>query len=435
VQSLFDQCGVLRANTLEELFDITQAIAAAPLPGGRQVAIVTDAGGPAIMATDALPAAGLGLSKLSQSTRDRLRKVVPPEASIENPVDMIASADSKRYRKVLQIVLKDPAVHGAIVICVPPVIVDVEETAKAIAQVGHASGKPVLGVFMGADYASKGRTILEQQGIPSYLFPESAVRAFGAMADYARIRARPIGRERRFRVDLRRARRIVARARTEGRSALKDLEALELMRCYGVPLPRTILAKGPQEAIAAARQIGYPVVMKVSSPKVSHKTEVGGVLLDLRSDAEAFHAFHQLADRARAHGFANALEGVLVQPMVQGGQEVIVGSSRDPQIGPMVMFGLGGVFAEHFKDVNFRIAPLTDVDAREMVRTIKAFPLLQGVRGAPPSDVPFLEEAVLRVSQLVCDFPEVASLDLNPFRVFGEGKRGLAVDARVFLRR
>src|SRR2546427_469766 len=195
---------------------------ATPLPKGRDLAIVTDAGGPAIMATDALPAAGLNLAKLSKATRDRLAKVVPPEASTENPVDMIASADSKRYRQVLEIVLRDEAVHGAIVICVPPVIVDVEATAQAISQVAKSSGKPVLGVFMGADYASKGRTILEQQGIPSYLFPESAVRALGAMAEDTRIRARPLGRPPRFPRNRARARHILAGARAERRQSPKD---------------------------------------------------------------------------------------------------------------------------------------------------------------------------------------------------------------------
>jgi acetyl coenzyme A synthetase (ADP forming)-like protein len=433
VQSVFDQCGVIRANTLEELFDFTQALAGAPLPAGRNIAIVTDAGGPAIMATDALPAAGLALARLSDKTKERLRAVVPAEASVENPVDMIASADSKRYRDVLKLVLADAAVDGAIVICVPPVIIDVEETAEEISKVAAGSGKPVLGVFMGADYASKGRTILEKHGVPSFIFPESAVRAFSAMAEYARIRARPVGRVRAFRVDHKAARAAIASAHRDGREALKDRETLDLLSAYGIPMPRTLFAPDADGAIACARKLGYPVVLKVSSPKVQHKTEVGGVILDLRSDAEVFHAYHQLLARARKHGFEDALEGVLVQPMVKGGQETIIGVARDAQFGHLVAFGLGGVFAEYFKDVNFRIAPLTDVDARELVRSIKAFPVLEGARGAAPADVRFLEEIVQRVSQLVVDFPEVSSLDLNPFRAFDAGKQGVAVDARVFL--
>ncbi len=433
VQGLFDQCGVIRANTLEELFDFTQALSGAPLPKGRNIAIVTDAGGPAIMATDALPAAGLDLARLSERTRAKIRAAVPPEASVENPVDMIASADAKRYGDVLRIVLAAPEVDGVIVICVPPVIIDVEATAEAISSVAGRSGKPVLGVFMGADYASKGRTILEGHGIPSFTFPESAVRAFGAMAEYSRIRARPVGRVARFRVNRAKAREILRRARAQGRDALKDREAIELLTAYGVPLPRTEFAHDAESAIARAREVGYPVALKVSSPRVQHKTEVGGVLLDLRSDAEVFHAYHTLVERARQHGFADSMEGVLVQQMVQGGHEVIVGATLDAQFGRMVAFGLGGIFAEHFKDVAFRIAPLTDVDAREIVSAVKSYAILEGVRGAPRSDIPFLEEMTQRVSQLVLDFPEIASLDLNPFRVFEEGKRGLAVDARVFL--
>jgi acetyltransferase len=433
VQSVFDQCGVIRANTLEELFDFTQALAGAPLPKGRRVAIVTDAGGPAIMATDALPAAGLSLAHLGDATKARLRRAVPPEASVENPVDMIASADSKRYRDVLRIVLDDDEVDGAVVICVPPVIIDVERTAEEISKVAAGSGKPVLGVFMGADYASRGRTILESHGVPSFTFPESAVRAFAAMAEYARIRARPVGRVRRFRVDRAAAAAAIASARRDGREALKDRETLALLAAYGIPMPETTFAANADEAIAKARSIGYPVALKVTSPKVSHKTEVGGVILDLRSDAEVFHAYHQLLERARKHGFADALEGVIVQQMVKGGQEIIAGAARDEQFGHLVAFGLGGVFAEYIKDVNFRIAPLTDVDARELVASIKAFPILKGVRGAAPADIRFLEEVVQRISQLVVDFPEIGSLDLNPFRAFEAGRKGLAVDARVFL--
>lgn len=433
VQSVFDQCGVIRANTLEELFDFTHALVGAPLPKGRNVAIVTDAGGPAIMATDSLPAAGLTLARLSDRTKAALRAAMPPEASVENPVDMIASADSVRYRKALKIVLDDPGVDGAIVICVPPVIIDVEATAEAISKVAAGCGKPVLGVFMGADYASKGRLILESRGVPSFTFPESAVRAYAAMADYARIKARPVGRVRTFRVDRAAVRAAISAARRAGRTALKDKETLAVLKAYGIPMPTTVFASSADEAIARAREIGFPVVLKVTSPKISHKTEVGGVILDLRTDAEVFHAYHQLLERAKKHGFADALDGVIVQQMVKGGQEIIAGAARDDQFGHLVAFGLGGVFAEYFKDVNFRIAPLTDVDARELVRSIRAFPVLQGVRGAPPADIAFLEEVVQRVSQLVADFPEIASLDLNPFRVFEAGKRGLAVDARVFL--
>jgi acyl-CoA synthetase (NDP forming) len=254
------------------------------------------------------------------------------------------------------------------------------------------------------------------------------------MAEYARIRARPIGRTRRFRVNRARAARIIARAQAQKREALKDGEWMDVLRAYGIPMPRTLAARSADEAIAKARQIGYPVVMKVSSPRISHKTEVGGVILDLRTDAEVFHAYHTLESRARKHGFQRSMEGVLVQEMVRGGQEVILGATLDPQFGHMVMFGLGGVFAEYLRDVAFRIAPISDVDAGELVRSVKAFPVLQGARGAAPSDIAFIEETAQRVSQLVSDFPEIASVDLNPFRAFEAGKKGVAVDARIFLK-
>lgn len=433
VQGVFEQCGVLRANTLEELFDWTQAISVAPLPKGRRIAIVTNAGGPGIMATDTLPAAGLELAQLTPSTIKRLRKALPVEAGVDNPVDMIASADAARYKRVLSLVLDDRGVDGAIVICVPPVMIDVERTAEAISNVAKGAGKPVLGVFMGSDYASRGRTILERHKIPSFIFPESAVHALGAMAEYARIQARPIGRSKRLPVDKRAASRVLERARREGRDALTDLECVDVFGHYGIRMPRTELARSPDEAIEKARSIGYPIVLKLSSRKLPHKTDVGGVILDLRSDSEVFHGYHKLEAIARKHGILDAMEGVIVQEMVEGGQEVILGATLDPHFGHLVMFGLGGIFAEHVKDVAFRIAPLTSVDAEELVGGIRAYPILEGVRGQPPSDVPYLEEMALRVSQLVSDFPFIASLDLNPFRVFKRGSGGLAVDARIFL--
>ncbi len=433
VQGVFEQCGVLRANTLEELFDWTQAISAAPLPRGRRVAIVTNAGGPAIMATDTLPAAGLELAHLSAATVSALKRALPAEAGLGNPIDMIASADASRYKRVLDLVLRDPGVDSAIVICVPPVIIDVEKTAEAISAVAKGAGKPVLGVFMGSDYASRGRTILERHNIPSFIFPESAVHALGAMAAYSRIRSRPIGKARKLRVNRQAAARVFARAAREGRDALTDLECVEVFSHYGIPLPKTELARTADEAIEKARSIGFPIVLKISSPRVPHKTDIGGVILDLRSESEVFHAFHKLEGLARKNGIADALEGVIVQEMVEGGQEVILGATRDPQFGHLVMFGLGGIFAEHVKDVAFRIAPLTTVDARELVGSIRAFPILEGVRGQPPSDVKHLHEMALRVSQLVSDFPGISSLDLNPFRVFERGRGGLAVDARIFL--
>jgi acetyltransferase len=433
VQGVFDQCGVLRADTLEELFDWTQAISAAPLPKGNRVAIVTNAGGPGIMATDTLPTAGLELAAFSPATVAGLRKALPIEAGMGNPVDMIASADAARYRRVLKLVMADPGVDGAIVICVPPVMIDVESTATAISEVAKGAGKPVLGVLMGADYASRGRTILESHHIPSFVFPESAVHAMGAMAEYARIRARPTGRVRRLRVDKRAAKAVFDRARREGRDALNDLECVEVFRNYGIPMPRTEIARSAEQAIEKAREIGFPIVLKISSPKLPHKTEVGGVILDLRTDSEVFHAYHRLEAIARKHGFLDSVQGTIVQAMVEGGQEVIIGATRDPQFGHLVMFGLGGIFAEHVKDVAFRIAPLSDVDARELVTGIRAFPILEGVRGQAPSDVGYLEEMVMRVSQLVSDFPHISSLDLNPFRAFARGSGGLAVDSRIFL--
>jgi acetyltransferase len=433
VQGVFDQCGVLRANTLEELFDWTQAISAAPLPRGPRTAIVTNAGGPAIMATDTLPAAGLELATLSSATVEKLRRALPAEAGLGNPIDMIASADASSYKRVLTAVLRDPAVDGAIVICVPPVIIDVEKTAEAISTVAKGAGKPVLGVFMGSDYASRGRTILERHNIPSFIFPESAVHALGAMAEYTRIQSRPIGKVKRLPVDRRAAAKVLERVAKEGRDALSDLECVEVLKHYGIRMPRTHLARSPEEAMEMARAVGFPVAMKISSPKLPHKTDVGGVLLDLRSESEVFHAHHKLQDIARSKGFADSLNGIIVQEMVEGGQEVILGATLDPQFGHLVMFGLGGIFAEHVKDVAFRTAPLTSVDAAELVGSIRAFPILEGVRGQAASDVPYLEEMALRVSQFVTDFNQIASLDLNPFRVFAKGEGGLAVDARIFL--
>jgi acetyl coenzyme A synthetase (ADP forming)-like protein len=429
-ESLLEQCGVLRVSSMEEMFVQAAALANQPVPRGNRVAIVTNAGGPGILCTDACVGLGLTLAELSPATRRGLAAALPPEASTANPMDMIASADAARYRAALRLVRSDPGVDALIAIFVSPIMIDALEVASAIAEA--ADGRtPVLSVFMGKQHSAEGVSRLRERRVPVYRFPEAAASALAAMVRYRELRDAPQGRERRYRVDTARARRAVGAARRDGRELLSAAETAEVLDAYGFPLVASRLARTAAEAIDAALGIGYPVVLKVASVAISHKTDVGGVKVDLRNADEVAAAFHDLRRRLalRAPDFA-----VQVQKMVRGGREVILGMTRDPQFGPVVLFGLGGVFTEILRDVSVRIHPLTDVDARTMVERVQAFPLLAGARGEKAVSLPLLEECLLRLSQLVGDLePDLQEMDLNPLMVTDRRDSSFVVDGRIVL--
>jgi acetyl coenzyme A synthetase (ADP forming)-like protein len=414
VDALFHQAGVLRADSLEELLDLTSLLSSQPLPRGNRVAILTNAGGLGILCVDACEAAGLSLSELSSKTRERLGSILPAEASVSNPVDMLGSAVASTYAEALPLLLGDHTVDAVIVLFVPPVVAGADEVASAIVRAVEKAGnteKPVLACVISAD----GTPAQLLSGVVApFSFPESAARALGRAAERTEWLRRPQGRTPMFSDIDRRAARKVVEDNSEG--WLDPDLTRRLLSAYGLPLVSEWSVATVEEAVMAADQIGYPVVVKTAQAGV-HKTESGGVAIDLRDS----HAVREAAERIGAP--------LLIQPMVRSGVEVLVGAVQDPVFGPLIALGPGGTLAELIGDAAFRLTPLTDYDAQELVRTGKAGRLLAGFRGAAPADGEALEDLLLRVSQLAEDLPELAELDLNT--VFAGPSGCVIVDARV----
>ncbi len=438
VNALFRQSGVIRTDTIEELFDTAMLLGSQPVPTGPGVAILTNAGGPGIMAADACESAGLTLAKLEPKTVKGLKSFLPAAASVRNPVDMIASADAPSYERSLRLLAEDKNVDSVIVIFVPPLVTGAEEVARAILAGAAGSKKPVLSCFMGSHGVPESLRSLQEGHIPSFAFPEAAARTLARAVSYGVWRAKPPGTVPAIPdVSTERAREAVAKAlggAKPGESRWMTSDRMEeLLRAYGIRTSGARTASNRGEAAVVAKSIGFPVAMKVRSPDILHKTDVQGVKLDLRSEEDAARAFDEIRSAlARANPSAR-FEGVTVERMIVGGVETIVGMTRDPSFGPVVLFGLGGVAVELLHDVSLRVAPLTDRDAEEMVHEIRGFPLLDGYRGAPKANVASLVDLIHRVSLLACDHEEVAELDLNPVVVFPGEAPCVAVDARVRL--
>ncbi len=428
--ALLAQCGVIRADSVEELFDYAMAFEDSPIPRGNRVAIVTNAGGPGIIIADACESAGLEVVELSERTKERLRDVFPEEASLRNPVDMIASATADSYRTALSLVLADEGVDAAIAAFVPPLGVRQKDVAQAIVEVrGELEGKPILAVLMGREGLPQGRAELHEAGVPAYTFPESAARALAALYRHRLWLERPIEEPERFDVDADRVSAVLDRVLGEGRGDVTEVEALEVFDAYGIPVVPHRVVETPEEAVRAAEELEMPVVVKGVSSGLVHKTEAGAVRVDLREPDEVREAAREVAAAVRASAGDDALQGILVQSFLQGGRETIVGVTHDPSFGPVVMFGLGGVYVEALGDVAFGVHPVSAVDAREMVRSIRGFPLLEGVRGEDPADLDALVDVIQRVSQLVGEHHRIRELDINPFFAFREG--GVAADGRI----
>lgn len=431
IDALLAQCGVLRAGSVQELFDIAMALEEQPIPRGNRVAIVTNAGGPGIMVADACEALGLEVVELSPETQAHLREVFPAEASVRNPVDMIASANAESYRVALASVLDDPNVDAAIAAFVPPLGVQQVDVARAIVDAHRArqpSDKPILAVLMGRHGFPEGRAELNEAGIPGYTFPESAAGALAAMVRYRQWLDRPVEEPTAFEVDRERARAILAGARADGRDRLKEHEALDLLEAYGISVVGHRMTTTHAEAREAAEACGYPVVLKAVAAGLVHKSDVGAVRVDIRSPEELDTAWGEMVRRVSEADLD--LEGILVEKFVSGGRETIIGMTTDPSVGPILMFGIGGIYVEALKDVAFRLAPVTEHDAWEMLDSIRGARLLQEYRGTRV-DRGAVVETIQRVSQLVGDFPEIAEMDINPFLAFRD--RGVAVDARFSL--
>jgi acyl-CoA synthetase (NDP forming) len=408
VDALFRQAGVMRTTTLEELFDVAALLAHQPLPAGPRVAIVSNAGGPAILAADACEANGLTLSPLSEPTVTALREVLPAAASLGNPVDMLASATPEQYERATRLLLADENVDSLLVIYVPPLVTQPEDVAHAITTGAATTRKPVIANFISTRGAPP-----ELAPIPSYRFPEAAVTALAHATTYAAWRGRPKGSIPQF-SDIHQdiVRRVVDIARERGGGWLTPAESQMLVEAVGISTASARLVTNEHDAITAAREIGYPVALKAAGPELVHKSDVGGVVLDIRDEEALRKAFGDLRSRVGAR-----MTAALVQQMVDGGVELLIGAVADPMFGPLIACGTGGVLVDLFQDSVFRIHPVTDVDANDMVESLKSAPLLRGYRGHAPVDKNAIVEALLRVSALLEICPEIQEVDINPLKV------------------
>jgi acetyl coenzyme A synthetase (ADP forming)-like protein len=430
VESLLAQCGVIRAGSIKELFVYASAFATQPVPRGDRVAILTNSGGPGILATDACVQLGLRMTTLAPETQDAMRAVLAPEASVANPVDMIASASAGSYEACLRALVADQNVDAVITIFTSLEMFDNVGVATAILKGLEGTDKPVLVVFMGKAGAREAVNLLKQAGLPVYTFPEDASHALSALVRYRRWLERPVGRVVAY-TDFHHAqiKGILEPCKAAGRHQLTLVEAQKVLEGAGIQVAPWREARDPDQAAEAAAQIGFPVALKISSAAIIHKSDVGGVRLKVRTPEDVRrHA----ADLLRAAVAADPQATLVVQRMVSG-TEIIFGVSVDAKFGPLMMFGLGGIFVEVLKDVAFRVHPISDVDAAEMVRSIKAFPILAGARGGKPVHLPALEQTLLRLDQLLTAFPEIRELDINPFFASADPAGCVAADARITL--
>ena len=430
--ALFQQSGVFRVQTIEELFDYAVAFANQPLPRSNRIAIITNAGGPGIMATDVTVHSGLKLASFSEDTIDVLKRNLPSTANINNPVDVIGDAGRDRYRAALQAVLQDNNVDGVIFILTPQSMTEIEATAEIIPELAKKSGKPVVASFMGLFDVSSGIEYLEGHGIPHYHFPEAAARAMGALYQYThwihRIHYEEISIER----DKQKAREIINRSLDNGTRYLGEVEGNEILASYGFPTLPARLVTSPEEAVQAVAEFG-PCAFKIVSPDIIHKSDVGGVRIGIFNAEQAVRAFDEIMAAVNKNKPNAAVRGIYAQQMAEKGVEVILGIKRYRIFGPLLMFGLGGIFVEIFKDVSFRLAPIRHNGARFMIRSIKAYPMLSGSRSSPLCDLEELEICLLRLSALAVDNPEIAELDINPLLVHDKGKGCSVADCRILL--
>ncbi len=436
-EALFHQTGVIRADTLGEMFDLAAALSSQPLPKGRRVALLTNAGGLGILCADACEAHGLVVQEIAKETQQRLRDFLPPAASVVNPVDMIASASAEDFSRAIAILLAAAELDALIVLTINiglPDIAAIRRRVHSAVAKARAAGneKPVLTCIMDS---VRMRNIRKPRGerLPNYTFPEDAARVLGKLARYAEWRDRPEGIIFEF-DDIRSqdARAICTNARQKhGASWLAAQDTRNVLSAFGLPMPPGGIGTTADDAAKIAAQIGFPVALKLASRTIVHKTEFGGVRLDLASEAAVQRAFAEIQQRVAKEHRLDEMEGVLVQPMIRGGVEVMVGVTQDPLFGPLIGFGLGGIHVEILKDVCFRVTPITDRDAAEMVRSIKGYRLLEGYRGYPAADVPAIEELLLRVARLVEEVPDISELDLNPVIVLPPGRGCQIVDARI----
>jgi acetate---CoA ligase (ADP-forming) len=428
----FKRAGVIRAENFEALFDYAMAFAFQPLPGGERVAIITNAGGPGIMAADAAEGLGLKMVAPSAESQARLRAVLPSAAAVGNPIDVIGDAEPDRYIKALEVVQDDENIDAILVVVTPQNMTRPLELAEKLAA-AHSGRKPMLAAFMGGKEVAAAKEKLMALGIPNYPAPDRAIAALKAMCDYAAWKRRPARVVTRFPVNRRRVDRIIQMQARSGGEQIGEVEAKEILRAYDFNILDGQLARTGDEAVENAERIGYPVVLKISSPDIIHKSDFGGVRINLANAEQVRDAFDLMMLRIQRRAPNAHLRGAYVEKMGQRGREVILGMTRDPQFGPMLMFGLGGIFVEVMKDVTFHLAPITAEEAMQMLKGTRSYALLQGARGQSPVDLDAIAGALQRISQLATDYPEIKELDINPFIVGPLGVQAYVADARMTL--
>ena len=430
--ALLKQSGTIRVDTMEELFDYATAFSKQPLPLKGDFVIVSNAGGPAIITTDACEKYGIKMADIT-SIRPKIDSVIPPWGSSRNPVDIVGDADFNRFDNVLTEVLKHKNVGSVITMCTPSGTLDYDKLAEVIVKNSKKYKKTMLASLMGLDEGVENRKILSQGGVPYYTYAEAAIRTLNAMLRFANWIKSPKGKIAKFNVNKTLAKKVFDKVKREGRPNLLEEEGQEILRAYGFPLPKSSLAKNENEAVKIAKKIGYPVVMKIASPQIIHKSDAGGVKVNLTNDNEIKNAFKEIIKNAKKYNKKAVIKGVLILEMIKGGKEMIIGSKLESGFGPVIMLGMGGIYVEVLKDVTFRIAPITDREANDMISSIKTKKILEGVRGEKPSDIKKLSECIQRLSQLVTDFKEIKELDMNPVLVMEKGKGCKILDVRIGL--
>ena len=432
--ALLQQSGVIREYSLKNLFATAKVFANCPIPKGDRVAIITNSGGPGIMATDAISEYGMQMAKITDETKEKLRSFLPSAASVKNPIDMIASAPIEHYKQTLETVIADPNVDMIITIYLPFLGLKDIDVAQALMEIkAEHPEKPIIGVFM---TKSEFFTKLSNMNVnmPFFMYAEEAADGLNRLNQQRLWMERPEGKIPVYDVDHERAKQIIRKSISEGRAQLTTRESIDVLDAYGIRVCKSGFATTEDEAVSIANSIGYPVVMKMTSKTTSHKTDVGGVRVNIQSEEQLRAEYKDLLSKLEEKGLLDGLEGVIIQEMVKGNREMVCGIATDPQYGPMMMFGLGGVFIEVMKDVTFRIAPLTDVDASEMIKSVKAYKLLEGARGTTPAQMDQIQETLLRLSQLVSDYKFIDELDINPLLISEKSGEGIAVDGRIKVR-
>ena len=430
--ALLKQSGAIRVDTMEELFDYAVAFSKQPLPTKGELVIVSNAGGPAIISTDACSKNGIKMAKID-NIRSKIDAVIPPWGSSRNPVDIVGDADFNRFSNVLDHVLGNPNVGSVISMCTPSGTLDYDKLAEVIVAMSKKYKKTMLASLMGLDEGITNRKILAEGGIPYYTYAEGAIRTLAAMLRFTKWISSPQGKISKFKVNKAAAKKIIDKVKKDGRPNLLEEEGQEVLRAYGFPLPKSTLAKTENDAVKIAKKIGYPVVMKIASPQIIHKSDAGGVKVNLTNDNDVKSAFEEIVSNAKKYNKKAEIKGVLIVEMIKGGKEMIIGSKLEPGMGPVIMLGMGGIYVEVLKDVTFKLAPVTDKEADDMISSIKMKKILEGVRGEKPSDKAKLSECIQKLSQLVTDFKEIKELDMNPVLVMEQGKGCKILDVRIGL--